>query len=630
MTDGYDIVAIIPAKSYSKRLPEKNIKLFKGFPLFTWSIFYARTEGILPIVVTDSHFISHIAEGFGALTFPESKKEWEDYKVILKVIDTYNIKKFAVLQPISPLREQGRLKEMLDMLSDGCQSCYTTPSLDTFIDGDSKDYKLPPDGNIYCCTTEYFKEHDASFIGEDSKAVSNYLPYSMRIVTTSDFDAVENQALVDPKLTPHPFKSIVVVQNKRIIKRDYSAFIDSCDLVIRSGTCDNYDTDRTGKRCDIHFAVDMIASGLSIMHRDDRHLDIANNAAICFQWQRDDKRRRVYKYNFDYRHVYKSPWKDCYRGHFMTSAQALWHLHYAFPDSMLYNLGTHSRVVHMDGGRACISRCHSQSNEEAWLDHMVEQGKIVDILEEECTEEFGKFSAKPKDNKPLPELTMLKTPKWEFPFYVYPDKKRICAGNYFYIRWVPLLEWEPKKRLVVSGKAKKKVTYIYNPNTDKYIMVDDDNTSEKSETATESLDSQAPAENGSSAANNEVLADDKSGNEPDSSSTSSSGEVVKTDVEEEKLTIEQMLEKPRDKVLVFSPVINKAWSGLVTINFTKKTCKAYKWNGDVLEGRLVDYADGKWFKVDWDVPWDGECHPGTCAYVKFRGQWVRTKKPLSK
>ena len=38
----HQILCIIPARSGSKGLPNKNIKLFKGHPLFTWSIKQAK------------------------------------------------------------------------------------------------------------------------------------------------------------------------------------------------------------------------------------------------------------------------------------------------------------------------------------------------------------------------------------------------------------------------------------------------------------------------------------------------------------------------------------------------------------------------------------------------------------
>ena len=62
------IVAIIPARSGSKRIPQKNIKPFAGKPIIAYSIVAAKASGIFDkiIVSTDSEQIAQIARGYGA------------------------------------------------------------------------------------------------------------------------------------------------------------------------------------------------------------------------------------------------------------------------------------------------------------------------------------------------------------------------------------------------------------------------------------------------------------------------------------------------------------------------------------------------------------------------------------
>ena len=62
------IVAIIPARSGSKRIPQKNIKPFAGKPIIAYSIAAAKASGIFDkiIVSTDSEAIAQIATGYGA------------------------------------------------------------------------------------------------------------------------------------------------------------------------------------------------------------------------------------------------------------------------------------------------------------------------------------------------------------------------------------------------------------------------------------------------------------------------------------------------------------------------------------------------------------------------------------
>jgi len=61
-------VAIIPARGGSKRIPHKNIKLFDGNPMISYSIRAAQESGVFDrtIVSTDSEEIAKVALQFGA------------------------------------------------------------------------------------------------------------------------------------------------------------------------------------------------------------------------------------------------------------------------------------------------------------------------------------------------------------------------------------------------------------------------------------------------------------------------------------------------------------------------------------------------------------------------------------
>ena len=61
------IYAIIPARSGSKGLPNKNIKDLNGKPLMTYSIDFAKKIGVDRIFCsTDSQQYAKIAEQYGA------------------------------------------------------------------------------------------------------------------------------------------------------------------------------------------------------------------------------------------------------------------------------------------------------------------------------------------------------------------------------------------------------------------------------------------------------------------------------------------------------------------------------------------------------------------------------------
>ena len=62
------MLAIIPARGGSKRIPKKNIKLFLGKPMISYAIETARSSGIFDeiFVSTDSEEIADIARAHGA------------------------------------------------------------------------------------------------------------------------------------------------------------------------------------------------------------------------------------------------------------------------------------------------------------------------------------------------------------------------------------------------------------------------------------------------------------------------------------------------------------------------------------------------------------------------------------
>ncbi len=62
------IIAVIPARGGSKRIPRKNIRLFEGKPIIAWSIEAALNAGCFDrvIVSTDDEEIAAIAKAYGA------------------------------------------------------------------------------------------------------------------------------------------------------------------------------------------------------------------------------------------------------------------------------------------------------------------------------------------------------------------------------------------------------------------------------------------------------------------------------------------------------------------------------------------------------------------------------------
>ena len=82
-------ICIIPARSGSKRIKNKNIKLFAGKPIISYAIQLAKSCGLFKriVVSTDSYKISKIAKKYGAeVPFLRSKKLANDFTPTLDVL----------------------------------------------------------------------------------------------------------------------------------------------------------------------------------------------------------------------------------------------------------------------------------------------------------------------------------------------------------------------------------------------------------------------------------------------------------------------------------------------------------------------------------------------------------------
>lgn len=116
-------LAIIPARSGSKRIINKNIKIFEGKPIIYYSILAAKLSGIFDkiIVSTDSKKIASISKKFGAeVPFLRSKKLSKDRTSIVEVI-SQELKKLKIrpnsstkvccIYPTAPMLKKFFLKE---------------------------------------------------------------------------------------------------------------------------------------------------------------------------------------------------------------------------------------------------------------------------------------------------------------------------------------------------------------------------------------------------------------------------------------------------------------------------------------------------------------------------------------
>ena len=120
-------IAIIPARSGSKGLPNKNIKLLHGKPLLAYTIEAALQSGCFTevMVSTDSEKYAGIAKKYGAsVPFLRSEKMSSDtassWDMVEEVLDNYkalnkDFDSFCLLQPTSPLRKSEDISKAYDL-----------------------------------------------------------------------------------------------------------------------------------------------------------------------------------------------------------------------------------------------------------------------------------------------------------------------------------------------------------------------------------------------------------------------------------------------------------------------------------------------------------------------------------
>lgn len=116
------IVGLIPARSGSERIPDKNIRELAGHPLLAYSIASALESKLFNkvIVSTDSPLYADIAQKYGALVIMRPERfamgaspdfEWVGYTIAKMTLDEPWDRPhyYAILRPTSPFRSVGTI-----------------------------------------------------------------------------------------------------------------------------------------------------------------------------------------------------------------------------------------------------------------------------------------------------------------------------------------------------------------------------------------------------------------------------------------------------------------------------------------------------------------------------------------
>ncbi|NEW85267.1 MAG: acylneuraminate cytidylyltransferase family protein [Mariniphaga sp.] len=110
--EGKSVIAIIPARGGSKRIPQKNIVDFCGKPLIAWSIEAAQKAGIFDAIVvsTDDEAIAKVSREYGAeVPFLRDKKA-DDFSPVSE----------AIIRTIEQLEATGRNYDLVVQLFAVC------------------------------------------------------------------------------------------------------------------------------------------------------------------------------------------------------------------------------------------------------------------------------------------------------------------------------------------------------------------------------------------------------------------------------------------------------------------------------------------------------------------------------
>ena len=203
-------LAIIPARSGSKGLKDKNIKLLNGKPLIAYTIEAALTTKIFEevMVSTDSSYYAELSRQYGA-SVPFLRKEelakdnTSSWDVVKQVLEDYKkmgivFDKCVLLQPTSPLRTKDDITNAITL--------YQEKNAETVVS---------------VCETEHPAQE--CFTLEDGNSMINFSKSPYRNMRRQEF----------PK-TYHENGAIYIVDAKKIMEKDYDIYQNKCFAHIMS------------------------------------------------------------------------------------------------------------------------------------------------------------------------------------------------------------------------------------------------------------------------------------------------------------------------------------------------------------------------------------------------------------
>jgi len=215
------ILALIPARGGSKRLPRKNLLPLLGKPLIAWSIEHALHSRYIDKVVvsTEDEEIARVAEQFGAevpfLRPPElARDETPTMDVVLHALseldkrgETFDY--LVLLQPTSPIRDRESLDGAIETLAQHpfAQALVSVSPVEKkctqfLVEVDGKGFLRPSpaeggpfylNGNIYVSTVDSLKRQKSFF---HDKTLAYPLPKWQAVDIDDIYDYLYAEALL--------------------------------------------------------------------------------------------------------------------------------------------------------------------------------------------------------------------------------------------------------------------------------------------------------------------------------------------------------------------------------------------------------------------------------------------------
>ena len=224
-------LAIIPARSGSKGLKDKNIIERCGKPMIAYSIIAAKDSGLFDkiLVSTDSTYYAEIAESYGAETILRDEILASDqatsFMVIEDVLNRLNARYdyFALLQPTSPLRTANHIQEAAAKFEDkyaifdflvSMKKLEFNKDLVNMIDEDESLKYFDKDFSCYRRQGySYYSPNGAIFIGKPEAYLKHGHFFGARALSyiMSDIDSVDVDHSIDYELAK-------ILMGKRIIR----------------------------------------------------------------------------------------------------------------------------------------------------------------------------------------------------------------------------------------------------------------------------------------------------------------------------------------------------------------------------------------------------------------------------